>query len=131
MSDLELVSSALCIRDRKVLLSQRRHDQSFGGRWEFPGGKVELGESPEQGLIRELDEELGVAVIVDTLWDTLCHVYDNRTICMLVFHCTIPDGQTPVCREVQDVAWVPIPDLDPEWGLPANRYLFDRLQREY
>jgi 8-oxo-dGTP diphosphatase len=115
--------------DRRVLIAQRRADQALPLQWEFPGGKVEPGESPERALARELAEELGIAARVGRIWDVLFHPYPEFDLVMLVYACAIDRG-TPRAIEVAAVAWVAPDDLA-RWDiLPADRPLVDRLARE-
>lgn len=103
-----LVSAvALIDRDGRVLLAQRPEGKSMAGLWEFPGGKVEVGESPEAALIRELQEELGI----DT-WESCLapltfasHAYDDFHLLMPLFACRKWQG-APQSREGQSLAWV-------------------------
>ena len=103
-----LVSAvALIDRDGRVLLAQRPEGKSMAGLWEFPGGKVEDGESPEAALIRELEEELGIGT-----WESCLapltfasHSYPDFHLLMPLFACRKWDGQ-PVAREGQQLAWV-------------------------
>ncbi len=117
-----LVSAvALIDRDGCVLLAQRPEGKSMAGLWEFPGGKVEPGETPEAALIRELEEELGV----DT-WESCLapltfasHSYDDFHLLMPLFVCRKWEG-VPRAREGQTLAWVapnrlrdyPMPEAD-------------------
>jgi 8-oxo-dGTP diphosphatase len=103
-----LVSAvALIDADGRVLLAQRPPGKSLAGLWEFPGGKVEKGESPEAALIRELREELGI----DTWKSCLApltfasHAYDDFHLLMPLFACRRWEG-IPVAREGQTLAWV-------------------------
>lgn len=103
-----LVSAvALVDRDGRVLLAQRPEGKKLAGMWEFPGGKVEAGETPEAALIRELGEELGI----DTAQSCLAplsfasHSYDDFHLIMLVFVCRKWQG-TPQPLEGGDLAWV-------------------------
>jgi 8-oxo-dGTP diphosphatase len=105
---LVLVSAvALIDPDGRVLLAQRPEGKSLAGLWEFPGGKVELGETPEMALIRELKEELGI----DTWQSCLApltfasHRYDDFHLLMPVFACRRWEG-IAVGREGQTLAWV-------------------------
>lgn len=96
---------------------------------EFPGGKVEPGESPEAALVRELKEEIGVTVAVGLIWDVLFHPYPEFDLVMLVYACQIVGGE-PAAIEVHDLAWV-VPAQLGEWDiLIADRPLVDRLVRE-
>ena len=103
-----LVSAvALVDRDGRVLIAQRPEGKSMAGLWEFPGGKVEPGETPEAALVRELEEELGI----DT-WESCLaplsfasHSYDDFHLLMPVFVCRKWNG-TPDSREGQNLAWV-------------------------
>ncbi|HQU68326.1 MAG TPA: 8-oxo-dGTP diphosphatase MutT [Albidovulum sp.] len=108
-----LVSAvALVDVDGRVLLARRPEGKSLAGLWEFPGGKVEPGETPEAALIRELHEELGI----DTWKSCLApltfasHSYDDFHLLMPLFACRRWQG-TPVAKEGQTLAWVRARDL--------------------
>jgi 8-oxo-dGTP diphosphatase len=108
-----LVSAvALIDVDGRVLLAQRPEGKSMAGLWEFPGGKVEKGETPEAALIRELQEELGI----DTWQSCLApltfasHAYDDFHLLMPLFACRKWEG-TPIAREGQTLVWVRAHDL--------------------
>jgi 8-oxo-dGTP diphosphatase len=114
--------------DGRILITQRRADQSLGGHWEFPGGKVEPGEAPVAALVRELGEEIGVTVAVGRIWEVLFHAYPEFDLVMLVYVCRI--NGSPRAVEVADLAWVAAADL-PAWDiLPADRPLVERLRVE-
>jgi len=114
--------------DGRILIAQRRADQALGGKWEFPGGKVEPGEAPVAALARELREELGVTAEVGRIWDVLFHAYPEFDLVMLVYVCRIIGS--PRAVEVADLAWVAVAEL-PGWDiLPADRPLVERLGAE-
>lgn len=102
-----LVSAvALVDRDGRVLLAQRPEGKSMAGLWEFPGGKVEPGETPEAALVRELEEELGIQT-----WDSCLapltfasHAYDDFHLLMPLFICRKWQG-TPQPQEGQTLKW--------------------------
>ncbi len=113
MTKVVLVSAvALIDVDGRVLLAQRPEGRSLAGLWEFPGGKVEPGESPEAALIRELHEELGI----DTWKSCLApltfasHAYEDFHLLMPVFACRKWQG-VPHAKEGQKLAWVRARDL--------------------
>lgn len=108
-----LVSAvALIDVDGRVLLAQRPAGKSMAGLWEFPGGKVEQGETPEAALIRELHEELGINTWRSCLAPLTfaSHAYDDFHLLMPLFACRKWEG-TPVAQEGQTLAWVHARDL--------------------
>jgi 8-oxo-dGTP diphosphatase len=103
-----LVSAvALIDVDGRVLLQQRPPGKSLAGLWEFPGGKVEPGETPEAALIRELHEELGIGTLASCLAPLTfaSHTYDDFHLLMPLFACRKWEG-IPAAREGQALAWV-------------------------
>ncbi len=103
---------ALVDVDNRILLAQRPQGKSMAGLWEFPGGKVEEGEIPEEALIRELHEELGI-----TTWQSCLaplsfasHSYENFHLLMPLFICRKWDG-IPTPQENQQLKWVRAKDL--------------------
>lgn len=108
-----LVSAAVLIdADGRVLLAQRPEGKSMAGLWEFPGGKVERGETPEAALIRELHEELGIETWQSCLAPLTfaSHSYDDFHLLMPVFACRKWQGIASP-REGQKLAWAHAKDL--------------------
>jgi len=95
----------------RILIAKRRVGDMLGGLWEFPGGRVEDGETPEAALARELREELGIVVDVIDPFLTLDHAYTHFRMTLLVYHCRHVSG-CPVAIECADWAWAPIGELD-------------------
>jgi 8-oxo-dGTP diphosphatase len=129
LRDRKLVVAGLVVRDGRVLISQRRADQSLPLQWEFPGGKVEPGEAPVAAVARELREELGIEVEVGRIWDVLFHAYPTFDLVMLVYVCRLVAGE-PRPVEVADLTWATPAELPGFDILPADRPLVDRLVGE-
>ena len=117
---LMLVSAvALIDRDGRVLLAQRPEGKSMAGLWEFPGGKIEDGETPEAALIRELEEELGINTWQSCLAPLTfaSHSYASFHLLMPLFACRKWQG-TPQSKEGQALKWVKPRDLK-SYPMPA------------
>lgn len=125
-----VVAGLITSADGRLLITQRRADQNLPLKWEFPGGKVEPGESPEQALVRELGEEIGASTQIDRIWDVLFHAYETFDLVMLVYHCRLLPGQEIRCVQVNDFAWCRPEDLGAYDILAADQSLVDRLVRE-
>lgn len=104
---LLVVACALVDADRRVLIAQRPEGKSMAGLWEFPGGKVEPGESPEAALIRELEEELGVSTKTACLAPVsfASHSYETFHLLMPLYVCRKWQGQ-PQAKEHSALKWV-------------------------
>jgi 8-oxo-dGTP diphosphatase len=107
MSILLVVACALVDADRRVLIAQRPEGKAMAGLWEFPGGKVESGETPEAALIRELEEELGVATQTACLapLSFASHSYEKFHLLMPLYVCRKWQGM-PEPREHVALKWV-------------------------
>lgn len=110
---LLVVACALIDADNRILLAQRPEGKSFAGLWEFPGGKLEQGETPEQALIRELSEELSITVKQDCLSPLTfaSHTYEKFHLLMPLYICRRYQG-IPRGAEGQNLKWVKAADLD-------------------
>ena len=107
-----VVAVALIDPDGRILLAQRPEGKSLAGLWEFPGGKVETGETPEAALIRELSEELGIETKSSCLAPLTfaSHSYEDFHLLMPLFACRRWQG-IPSPKEGQNLAWVRARDL--------------------
>ena len=118
-SPLAVVCVALVDVDGRVLLARRPEGKPMAGLWEFPGGKIKSGETPEQALIRELKEELGIDVAASCLAPLTfaSHAYETFHVLLLLYVCRRWEGEiTP--REGQGLAWVRPKRLD-DYAMPA------------
>jgi len=102
-----VVACALVDADRRVLIAQRPEGKPLAGLWEFPGGKVDPGERPEQTLIRELHEEIGITVREACLAPLTfaSYAYEDFHLLMPLYICRRWDGEV-IAREGQKLAWV-------------------------
>ena len=131
MADIKLtlvVACALVDTDKRVLIAQRPEGKALAGLWEFPGGKVEPGERPEQTLIRELHEELGITVSEDCLAPLTfaSHAYADFHLLMPLYICRRWEGFVQ-SREGQALKWVRAKDLRQYPMPPADEPLIPPL----
>ena len=101
-----IVSAAVVMKENRVMVCQRRPEAHNGLKWEFPGGKLEAGESPEAALARELREELSIEVQVGRIADAVYYRYPDREVLVLFYMCRIISG-VPACVDCNAVAWAP------------------------
>jgi 8-oxo-dGTP diphosphatase len=121
------VAAALIVRDGEVLIGQRRADQPMASQWEFPGGKIEAGESPEQALARELDEELGIQAVIGPRVTHIRHNYRHGGAVDLQFFAVHEFSGEIENRIFQQVRWTKLEDLPGYDFLPADRGLIRDL----
>lgn len=133
MKPMLLVAAvALIDADNRVLIAQRPEGKSMAGLWEFPGGKVEPGETPEEALQRELKEELGIDVCLTCMapFSFASHAYEKFHLLMPLYICRTWDGEISP-REGQKVEWVRAMHLAryemPPADLPLIPWLRDLL----
>lgn len=123
------VVAAIVVREGRVLVTRRPRGTHLEGLWEFPGGKVEPGETDAAALARELREEIDVTVSVGALFERVVHAYPEKTVELLFYRCVLEAG-TPRPVEVAEVRWAGADDLEPAGFPPADAHLLDRLRRE-
>jgi 8-oxo-dGTP diphosphatase len=126
-----IVSAAVVLRDRRVLLSQRKGGTHLEGAWEFPGGKVEAGEDPRAALVRELREELGVDATVGDIVCVTFHRYEeaDKAVLLLFYEATLTAGSPePKALDVAAVQWADASFLDPARFPPADVEVLDKVR---
>ena len=120
------VAAALAWKNEKILITKRKKGGALGGYWEFPGGKVEKGETYAQALVRELHEELGVIARVGPLRHTVVHTYPDRILRIRFYEIAQLRG-TPRPLHVAALRWVRPRDLPRYKFPPADRDLIAEL----
>ena len=120
------VVAAVIRKDDKIFATQRGYGE-FKDGWEFPGGKIEDGESPEQALVREIKEELDTDINVGELIDTIEYDYSNFHLSMDCFFCTVKSGAL-VLKEHEAAKWLTEETLDSVDWLPADEGLVENIR---
>lgn len=121
-----LVTAAVIIAGGKVLITRRPDDKRHPGFWEFPGGKVDPGESPEQALTREIQEELGAGIVIEKIFDVVYYCYDWGPVLVLAYRCRLL-ADNLYNLGVAEHRWVYPEDLVNFTILPADQPILDRL----
>ena len=113
------VVGAVIVADGKVLCARRGPGGATGGLWEFPGGKVEPGETREAALVREIREELGCEIAVGECVTTTLHEYDALTVSLTTYWCELISG-APTATEHEALRWFAPGDLSTVAWAPAD-----------
>lgn len=130
MNHFDVAAGILCDAKGRILIAERLGGGPFHGLWEFPGGKIDSGETAPQALSRELAEELGIEVTMYSSFMNLRHEYDDRVVSIEFF--LVSDWNCePVGREGQALRWVPTELLDAKELLPADVAVIEALQRRH
>ena len=124
------VVAALIWRDNKFMICQRPAHKARGLLWEFVGGKVELGETKEQALIRECKEELNVLLSVGNVFTEVTHEYPDLTVHLTLFNATVAEG-VPQKLEHNDIKWI-IPNEIPNYEFcPADEKILRMISDNF
>ena len=127
MKTIEVVA-AIIKKDDKILATQRGYGE-FKGGWEFPGGKMEIGETPRKALIREIKEELEIEIAAGELINIIEYDYPQFHLTMHCFICSIKGGEL-VLKEHEAAKWLTKDTLNSVEWLPADEVLIEKI-KEY
>ncbi|MCF6284122.1 MAG: (deoxy)nucleoside triphosphate pyrophosphohydrolase [Candidatus Hydrogenedentes bacterium] len=130
MSDKKLVlvvACALIDADNRILLAQRPKGKSMAGLWEFPGGKLESGETHQEALVRECAEELSITVKVGGMISTVKHAYTHLKVTLNVYRCTIISGKERPNVHTE-LKWIKPTEFD-DYAFPKGNHKFLDLLR--
>ena len=131
MKTIRVVAAVICdsIENKSKIFSTARGYGEFKGGWEFPGGKIEEGETPEQALAREIQEELDTEIRVGDLIDTIEYDYPTFHLSMDCFWAEVVSGNLEL-KEAEAAKWLTKEELDSVEWLPADITLIEKIKRE-
>jgi 8-oxo-dGTP diphosphatase len=131
MKTIKVVAAVICdsITQKKKIFATARGYGEFKGLWEFPGGKIEAGETPQQALCREIMEELDTKIKVYDLIDTVEYDYPDFHLSMDCFWCEVTEGNLTL-KEAEAAKWLTRETLDSVNWLPADLALIDKIRTQ-
>ncbi len=131
MKTIKVVAAVICdsLQEKTRIFATARGYGEFKGQWEFPGGKIEPGETPQQALIREIREELDTMIKVGELIETIEYDYPDFHLSMDCFWCEVIEGEL-VLLEAQEGRWLTKDELGSVKWLPADFGLVERIREQ-
>ena len=127
MKSIEVVA-AIIVEDKKIFATQRGYGD-FKDGWEFPGGKVEEGETPEEALVREIKEELDTTIVIDKYLCAVDYDYPKFHLTMHCYFCSIEKGDL-ILKEHESARWLALNELRTVDWLPADIEVVDEIEKE-
>ena len=130
MKTVKVVAAVICdsLQEKKSIFATARGYGAFRGQWEFPGGKVEAGETPQQALVREIQEEMDTVIQVGELIGTIEYDYPTFHLSMDCFWCEVIDGELTLL-EAEDAKWLTKDSLYSVQWLPADLTLINEIAK--
>lgn len=129
MKTIKVVAAVICdsMQNKNKIFATARGYGDLKGGWEFPGGKIEPGETPQQAIIREIKEELDTEITVGELIDTIEYDYPTFHLSMDCFWAEVKEGQL-VLKEAEAAKWLTKEEMDSVAWLPADVTLVDKIK---
>ena len=124
------VAAAVIVKENKILITQRSKEDSFSLKWEFPGGKLEEGETPEECLKREIIEELNLDIEVQDYLGSYAYPYETGDIRLIIYKAQIISGDMQL-NVHNDAKWVTVNEMKNYEFPPADTDLIEKLCREW
>lgn len=130
MKIVRVVAAVICdsIQTKHKIYATARSYGDYKGQWEFPGGKIELGETPQQALKREIEEELDTEIAVHDKIGTIEYDYPAFHLSMDCFWCEVLSGNL-VLKEAEAARWLTKDELDSVQWLPADQMILEKIQK--
>ncbi|MGN7408773.1 MULTISPECIES: (deoxy)nucleoside triphosphate pyrophosphohydrolase [unclassified Sporosarcina] len=128
-SHLHVAGAVIHNDDGEILCAQRSENMTLSGYWEFPGGKIEKGETPQGALVREIKEELCCEITVGSFVENTIYDYDSVSICLKTYYAEIQNG-TVTAQEHSELKWVPWHDLLTLQWAPADIPAVERVMQQ-
>lgn len=130
MKTIKVVAAVICdsLQEKKRIFATARGYGEYKGQWEFPGGKIEPGETPQQALVREIREELDTTIRVGELIDTVEYDYPDFHLSMDCFWCEVIEGEL-VLLEAQEGRWLTMDELGSVKWLSADLIIIENLRK--
>jgi len=130
LKTIKVVAGIIIDNNDKVLIARRGSKESFAGGWEFPGGKIEADETPQEALKRELKEELDLTISIGELCAEVTQNYEGANITLLAYYCVFVDGKISI--SVHDMyKWVKVNNLLKYKLLPADIQIAKKMLERY
>src|SRR5574344_1247351 len=123
---IDVVAAIIRNDEGKILIAQRNLKKSQGGLWEFPGGKIELGETKEQAIVREIKEELNMDIVCENFFDKNTFEYPDKTINLIALNCSMRNSLYEVLEHEQ-ILWVTKDELKKYKFAPADIFFVKKL----